>query len=670
MTDSSSPYTLSRTILTDTSPIRSVCYNPAANALLSGSEEGLIALSALDSSRVDIQTTQQHPHAVTAVTVLDNNGQYYATGCKDAKIRIYDTAAHQLVRTLEGHAHVVSSLDVLTVNGESRLVSGSWDGSFKIWNWTSGVCEATIGELENTVCVAALPPLDNGVGRLAVGTAGVSINNKISQHALRIYHIARDAAQGIAISIQNTIVEDHGGPIRGVCYNPNSNTLLTCSNDGTIKIRSLDGTCQSTLTIAASNVPLLLQVCTLDNGTICAAGEDGSLLIWRNGGQDDVQVIAHPACVWMTAALPGGNVVSACQDGHLRIFTLDSSQFAPQSERDAFLETVQAAQARTASGPRPEEISKYPKWELQSTMPGKSEGQVQVFQRGGKAIAAQWSMASQTWMEVGEVTGSRSGGTIGGVEYDYVFPIEIDTVQGTVQTLQIGYNTGDNPFVTAQAFIDEHMLDQGYLSQIADYIQQRVGDAGNVPTLGMDPSAQGTSTGTMPMEVTPTTPTYQYLPMRGYKAFETGADAKTLGKIGTKIREFYTHYGALEEPVTTQLDSLIATLSATNRYHATRITEKELDLVKEMVIAWNLEHIFPALDLVRLLVLHPDASQSNRVDYWKQIIEAVIEKCEQVPNTTVEGVAKVAIPMLSLRLFANCFRGRGSTLAASSYMER
>ena len=54
-------------------------------------------------------------------------------------------------------------------------------------------------------------------------------------------------------------------------------------------------------------------------------------------------------------------------------------------------------------GPSAQEIAALPKWEEQHSTRGKSEGQVQVFQRGGKAIAAQWSAASSTWIEVGEV---------------------------------------------------------------------------------------------------------------------------------------------------------------------------------------------------------------------------------------------------------------------------
>ena len=71
---------------------------------------------------------------------------------------------------------------------------------------------------------------------------------------------------------------------------------------------------------------------------------------------------------------------------------------------------------------------------------------------------------------MGEVTATDKSSTVNGVKYDYFFPIEVDTTAGIVQSLQIGYNIGDNPFVVAQDFINEHELNQYYLSQIADCI--------------------------------------------------------------------------------------------------------------------------------------------------------------------------------------------------------
>jgi phospholipase A-2-activating protein len=128
------------------------------------------------------------------------------------------------------------------------------------------------------------------------------------------------------------------------------------------------------------------------------------------------------------------------------------------------------------SGPSSEEVAKLPQWQDNLQHIGKSEGQVQLFQKDGVAIAAQWSAASRTWIEVGQVMGSNQDqGMIDGVKYDHVLPIEVDQADGGVAKLNIGYNNGENSFVAAQRFIDAHELPRHHLSQIADYITQRLG---------------------------------------------------------------------------------------------------------------------------------------------------------------------------------------------------
>jgi hypothetical protein len=78
--------------------------------------------------------------------------------------------------------------------------------------------------------------------------------------------------------------------------------------------------------------------------------------------------------------------------------------------------------------------------------------------------------------------------------------------------------------------------------------------------------------------------------------------------------------------------------------------------------------IFPALDLARLTVAHPDAAVSTNATYWNTMICKALSLCADTSG--LEGPAAVAIPMLSLRLFANAFRGGpGSLEAVTSQLE-
>eukprot|EP00804_Cyclotella_cryptica_P003849 CCRYP_015725-RA/>CCRYP_015725-RA protein AED:0.13 eAED:0.13 QI:658/1/1/1/0.5/0.33/3/49/678 len=538
---------------------------------------------------------------------------------------------------------------------------------------------------ENTVSVAGLPSADEPMVRnIVTVSAGRAEGNTIRGHTVRLWRLHEgkndndDNGSTVPSSeVIAAISDDHSGPIRDVCYDSITHSIYTCSNDGTVKLRSIEegGACHTTLACPGGDRPMLLSLCVVGDDSercVVAGAEDGNVVVWDISGRRDVQIIPHPGCVWKVVAFANGDFVTACHDGHVRIFTRHVGRAAHPDVVKSFEETVTAAQSARSSGPSPDEIAKLPKWEMNALTQGRSEGQVQVFQKEGKAIAAQWSAASRTWIEVGEVTGSSANaGTINGKKYDHVLPIEIDVPGGGVQKLQIGYNNGENPFVTAQQFIDEHMLDQHYLAEIADYIRQRAGDSG--PTLGMGaPSSNGGFGAATPAPVAvPMEMSYDHLPMRGYKVFDAGVDKKGVSKVVQKIREFNQEVSCNQlssDEVGDSLDSLTNTLCITNRYHSSTISTTELLPLRKMILKWDVSHAFPALDLARMTVLHPDAAKGERKAYWKEVLDGALSLCLGLGEAASR---EVAVPMLTMRLVCNCFKGgSGAASAAESLLDR
>ncbi|KAL3823743.1 hypothetical protein ACHAXA_004836 [Cyclostephanos tholiformis] len=583
--------------------------------------------------------------------------------------------------------------------GAPWIVSGSWDGTARVWSLHgpyAGSCLCVLEGHENTVSVAGLPPEGDGseMGgrrrRVVTVSAGVAEGTRIRGHAVRIWRLTPDG-EGDAIAAKSELIarvsDDHAGPIRDVVYDIDDDAIYTCSNDGTVKVRSAtDGTCRATLVHpgyhgSGGDAPILLSLCVVgddaDTKAVVAGAEDGTVAIWHPSSNRETQVIVHPGCVWGVTSMVGqsrsSDFATACHDGNVRVFTRCPARVAPDSVLSSFRDAVSESQASRSTGPSPEEVAKLPRWDMNALTQGRSEGQVQVFQRDGRAIAAQWSSASRTWIEVGEVTGTNANaGTLDGRRYDHVLPIEIDVPGGGVRTLRIGYNDGENPFVTAQSFIDEHSLDQGYLAQIADYIRQRAGGTG--PTLGVG-DAGHSGMAPSPSMLAPAeamTPTFDHLPMRGYKVFDAGVDKKGLGKVVSKIREFNDAVPtdrklALGE-ASDVLDALSTTLSVTNRYHASTISDAELEIVHKMVTQWDVDHVFPALDLARATVLHPDATGPKRRTYWEEVLRSALDMCLGLGNGLV---GEVAVPMLTMRLIANSYKGgSGSADAAGSLVDR
>ena len=101
----------------------------------------------------------------------------------------------------------------------------------------------------------------------------------------------------------------------------------------------------------------------------------------------------------------------------MRVWTKDATKAAPPEAQAAFVAQIEEAKAKLKASQNVTANDK-PHWSSRADYQGKKEGQVQMFQavREGRVVvlAAQWSVMSNDWIEVGEVAGSASGGTIDG----------------------------------------------------------------------------------------------------------------------------------------------------------------------------------------------------------------------------------------------------------------
>jgi phospholipase A-2-activating protein len=66
-----------------------------------------------------------------------------------------------------------------------------------------------------------------------------------------------------------------------------------------------------------------------------------------------------------------------------------------------------------------------------------------------------------------DAVGSNRKQVFNGIEYDYVFDVD---VQEGAPPLKLPYNIGDNPYQSAQNFIEDNELPQSYIDQIASFI--------------------------------------------------------------------------------------------------------------------------------------------------------------------------------------------------------
>lgn len=192
--------------------------------------------------------------------------------------------------------------------------------------------------------------------------------------------------------------------------------FATCSNDGTVVMRTGDGVAVGTschprqhdgsppfvldwlviipffyvsfLLIFNCNKSYLLdELCmisalldTTSGLDVVSVGEDGSVCVWQ--GTELVQCIQHPTSVWCALAVPrsGGDFITCGHDGVLRVFSRQPVS-ADDLERSQALQfqlktQVQDSQKRKQQGPSQDEIQKAKRWEDRGSVAGKSDNAV------------------------------------------------------------------------------------------------------------------------------------------------------------------------------------------------------------------------------------------------------------------------------------------------------
>jgi len=354
--------------------------------LMTGAMDSVARLWLRDASAgfvaVESATIFDHKHWVTASVALEGGG--FATGCMDKNIRLFD-AQGQRVGLLRGHEGGVISL-ALSSN-KKLLLSGSWDGTARVWSLETQQCLQVLPGHENGVCVLGLPD-----GSIVTGSTGQQVGNAVADFKLRFW--AKDT-----LTLTKTVV-DHQGPIRQLALVPDVG-FVSCSNDGSIKLRTLDGTVLASMEhpLNAEGKPgFVLGVCVLSNGFLVSASEDCTARVWTPEGAL-VQTVEHPGGLWCVAALPNGDFATGCDDKVVRVFTHEAARVNPDAVA-SFQAAVEEARIAKTRGPSGVEIEALPVYDQRAGVNGSSDGQIQMYRRGTKAWACQWSAPSRTWIDV------------------------------------------------------------------------------------------------------------------------------------------------------------------------------------------------------------------------------------------------------------------------------
>jgi phospholipase A-2-activating protein len=249
-----------------------------------------------------------------------------------------------------------------------------------------------------------------------------------------------------------------------------------------------------------------------------------------------VQSIEHPGCIWGAKFLENGDIVTACSDGIVRIWTTDNNRFCSDEELAAFTDLISQyiLSRKTVGGLK---LSDLPGIEALQ-VPGNSDGQTLIVREGDNGVAYSWNSKELKWDKIGEVVdgpgdaAAAPGQFHDGVRYDFVFNVDIGDGE---PMRKLPYNRSDDPYAVADKWLLKENLPLTYRQQVVEFILQNSGQNNFVP----DPSFRDPYTGAnayVPGQSASSTvsapkPTFKHIPKNGMLTFETAQFEGILKKL-------------------------------------------------------------------------------------------------------------------------------------------
>lgn len=559
------------------------------------------------------------------------------TGSNDNTILGYNLQDGTVLLTLEGHENAVCSVSPGRDSG--MLLSSSWDSTAKLWN-INNPQSSPISFNGHQAAVWAVVELCDGT--IATASADKSIKLWKKNHELK------------------TTLTGHTDCVRDLAV-ASIETFLSCSNDASIKLWSNNGQCLNTF-YGHSNYIYSISINPAVQNGFATSGEGGSVRLWTGG--DCIREIRLPVqSVWSVTCLENGDIVTGSSDGVIRVFTKDPARFADEETIKNFEEEVEKIQASSEQEIGGFKVSELPGPEV-LLEPGKSDGQTKLVRRGAAVKCYSWSVAENTWNEIGDVMGANpasEGKTMyQGKEYDFVFSVDI---KDGAPPIKLPYNKTEDPWAAAQAFIHRNDLPQGYLEQVANFIitnakldslpassngfaDPLTGESRYVPGSGTavpglpPPSSRDPFTGSGAYVTQAAISTEKpFVPHDSYIRF----DQANIKAIYDKLREFNSKVGDGHNPLSDEQLQNVVKLGELNSTH----DPETLTLLKKM-LEWPKEILFPVLDVARLAVRNKQINaQMFDTKYGPNFVQYLLTLL--APDNLPANI------MLTMRVLVNAF---------------
>ncbi|XP_024959190.1 phospholipase A-2-activating protein [Cynara cardunculus var. scolymus] len=614
-----------------------------------------------------------HDDDVRGICVCDNIG--IATSSRDRTIRFWsldqtNNSAYTSSKILLGHTSFVGPLAWVSPNeqfSEGALISGGMDTLVLVWDLATGEKVQTLKGHKMQVTGITLDGSD-----IVSSSVDCTLRRWKGEHQIEVWEAHKAPIQAVRTLPSGELITGssdttiklwkgskcahtfagHTDTVRGLAIMPGLG-ILSASHDGSIRLWALTG---QVLMEMVGHTSIVYSVDAHKSGLVISGSEDGSAKIWKDGVC--VQSIEHPGCVWDVKFLENGDIVTACSDGVARVWTVHQDKIADTAELEAYTSLISQHKlsSKRVGGLKLEELPGLEALQV----PGTKDGQTMVVREGDNGVAYAWNMKEQMWDKIGEVVDGPDSGmkrsVLNGVQYDYVFDVDIGDGE---PIRKLPYNRSDNAYDTADKWLLEENLPLSYRQQVVEFILQNSGQKDFILDSSFRDPYTGSSAyvpGQPSKSATSTKPTFKHIPKKGMLVF----DAAQFDGILKKITEFNNALRTdpdqqsllLSEAEMLRLNAIAKILKDTSHYHTSRFSDEDISLLLKLLKSWPVSMMFPVIDVLRMVILHPDGS-------------AVLKHANDENDIFMELIQKVTSSALapnfltSIRAVVNLFKNSG-----------
>jgi WD40 repeat protein len=308
-----------------------------ANPLHAQLISSLVALSQYDGTK----TLTGHSYGVSSAN-YSPDGKFVVTGSFDGTAKIWDASTGIILKTLKGHSDSVLSAN-FSPDGKF-VVTGSWDNTTRIWDASTGKVLKTLTGHSDRVKSAYFSPdgkfvvtgSADGTAKIWDASTGKVLNTLTAPFSVNSANFSPDGKFVVAGSSGNTAkiwdastgkilktLSGHSDSVRSANFSPDGKFVVTGSRDWTAKIWDTStGKVLNTLTFPTSVYSANFSP---DGKFVVSGSDDRRAGIWDAATGIILKTLSgHSAEINSANFSPDGKfVVTGSDDGTAKIWDLD-----------------------------------------------------------------------------------------------------------------------------------------------------------------------------------------------------------------------------------------------------------------------------------------------------------------------------------------------------------